>query len=90
LRFGTEDVDRYGANFRLGAAPSEPLLGRRLTPLDRATSHPLAFKAFASLALGLGPIPAVARWLDVSVVSTLRRASKWLPHLDRRFADLPG
>ena len=60
------------------------------TPPDNAASQLVAYKATASLALGSGLFRPLRKRLDVSVVSTLRRASKWLPHLDRQSTDSPG
>jgi hypothetical protein len=68
----------------------KPLLVVGYTPPDNAASHLLAYKATASLALGSGLFRPLRKRLDVSVVSTLRRASKWLPHLDRQSTDSPG
>jgi hypothetical protein len=72
------------------AKAHEPLLVVGYTPPDNAASHLLAYKATASLALGSGLFRPLRKRLDVSVVSTLRRASKWLPHLDRQSSDSPG
>jgi len=75
---------------RDGAQAHESLLVVGYAPPNNAAPQLLAYKAMASLALGSGLFRPLRRRLDVSVVSTLRRASKWLPHLDRQSTDSPG
>jgi hypothetical protein len=72
------------------ARAHESLLVVGYAPPDNAASHLLAYKATASLALGSGLFRPMRERLDVSVVSTLRRASKWLPHLNPLPTDSPG